>query len=254
MPPKKNTYGDELIVSPKARVAFPNLDKPDTGRQYSDDKYKATFLFDKDSTDMSKLESAALAVAKKHFGPKIKLSDMTYLPFRDGDEMEKNYDGFSNAWVIQAKSQNPVTCIDRDEQNIDPREVYGGCYARAAFVPCAYQMGKNKGVTFLLQFIQKLDEGPRFGGFGSVDPSDVFGEWSDDDEDAVDEEEVEEEEESEEEEEEDEEELAAAEEEKKKAAKAKKSKAKSKEAKSGKKGSIASTADSPSKVLDMLSS
>ena len=67
------------------------------------------------------------------------------------------------------------------ERNIDPDEIYGGCYVFAALGAYPYDMMGNRGVSFGLDGIQKVADGDPFDGRSRAE--DVFGVLDDDDDD-----------------------------------------------------------------------
>ena len=171
----------EAVVTPKARLAFPSLEEPDTGHKYSNDKFKATLLFDKDETDFDSLQSAVENTAQDAWDDIEDLEDIDVLPFRDGADKDEKYQGFESAIYVIAQSKYPVPCYGPDKTPLQAKELYPGCYCRAVLSPMAYENSDGRGITFLLQGVQFLEDGPRFGG-GSIDPTDIFDVWGDDDE------------------------------------------------------------------------
>lgn len=168
------------IVTPSGRISFPHLEQPDTGKKFSDGKFKASLLMDKKAADMSVLRAKALECAQLAFGAGIKsLNDFQH-PFRDGDA-KPELAGYAGMIFITCKSKKRPLCIDRAKQNIPPEEIYGGCVARLVVTACSYQSTENvkdaktgqvvkqvvKGVTFLLDGVQKIGDGERFGGGGA---------------------------------------------------------------------------------------
>jgi hypothetical protein len=169
------------IATPVGRISFPHLAEPDTKGKYADDKFKATLLFPKQGVDLSILRNAALSCAQQAFGAGIKTLNDFQHPFRDGDA-KTDLAGYAGNIFITAKSKKRPLCIDRTKQNINPDEIYGGCYARMIVTACSYQSTENvkdpktgqvvkqviNGVTFLLDGVQKTKDGEAFGGGGAT--------------------------------------------------------------------------------------
>ena len=172
------------IVTPIGRVSFPHLVDPDRkapNKPYADDKFKASLLMPKDSTDFSTLRAKALECAQEAFGPGIKtLNDFAH-PFRVGDQrLNKDGEvmpGYAGCLYITCKSKDRPLIIDRAKKNLDPKEVYGGCFARFIVTAMSYTSTENvrqpdgstkretvRGVTFLLDVVQKTGDGESFGG------------------------------------------------------------------------------------------
>ncbi|RLC80073.1 MAG: hypothetical protein DRI61_06595 [Chloroflexi bacterium] len=169
---KHNTVVGDKVLTGKARLSYPSLFKPDTGGQYSDDKYKATFLLNKkeSAAELKVLQSAVLKVAKEAFGVTTKLSEIAH-PFRKGEEKADENgdipDGYDGVVYFTAKSKYRPDVVDQAVKPAEEAEVYGGCFVRASVYPYSYVAGKDKGVTFRLGNVQKMDDGEPFGSTGS---------------------------------------------------------------------------------------
>lgn len=167
------------IVTPVGRLSFPHLDKPDEGKKFSDGKYKVTLLMPKQGTDFSTLRAAALATAQEAFGAQVKTLNDFQHPFRDGDQKAegKELDGYKGCLYITCKSKQRPMVVDRAKNPIDPKDCYGGCKARLVVTACSYQSTENvrqpdgkvvkqivRGVTFLLDVVQKVGDDKPLGG------------------------------------------------------------------------------------------
>lgn len=171
------------IVTPVGRVSFPHLAEPERkgpGKPYADDKYKASLLLPKAGTDFSLLRAKALECAQLAFGAGIKsLNDFAH-PFRDGSNRTNKegevLPGYEGCLYITCKSKDRPLVIGRAKENIDPKEVYGGCKARFLVTAMSYTSTENvrqadgtvkkeiiRGVTFLLDAVQKIGDDTAFG-------------------------------------------------------------------------------------------
>ena len=160
------------LVTPKGRISFPHLSKPDENGRYSDGKYKATLIIPKDA-NLSALKAGVLKVAQETWGPNIKLKELAH-PFRDGDEKADKMDAYAGSLFITCKTKSRPTVVGPDRKGIDPDEVYGGCDARFVVTAMSYETYDKrtkktvKGVTFLLDIVQKIADNDRFGGGADV--------------------------------------------------------------------------------------
>lgn len=154
----KNVIGEPL-VSPISVVTFLSLVEPDVGKQYSDGKFKLTQLFDRDTTDFGEMQRVLEDLARQTWN--CGLEQVQLLPFKDGNE--KEYSGFKNTIYITAKSKYPVGCYGPDKQPIQPKDIYPGAKCRTYLTPMAFMRGKDRGLTFLLNFVQFCEHGPRLG-------------------------------------------------------------------------------------------
>lgn len=64
------------VITPVAIASFTWLERPDSGFEFSDDKYKVTLLFDKESGEgrafKQKMDEMTQELASQEFGDKIK--------------------------------------------------------------------------------------------------------------------------------------------------------------------------------------
>ena len=161
---------NKKILTPKFRVAFPNVFKPKLNQQ-NEPKYGLVMLFDKD-TDMSKLKELADEAAREKW-PKGVPTDLRS-PFRDGNEKADKYEGFRDTIAVTTNSSyKPGVVNQKVEEIINQEGFYAGCYARASVTAYAYEKLGNKGVSFSLENLQKLEDGEHMS--GKTGPKDDFG-------------------------------------------------------------------------------
>lgn len=150
-------------------------------------QYSISLLFKKNA-DISALKKAVVATAVAKFGEAgKKFKDK---PFRSVDEMDNPIPGFRGGVFITAKSKQKPGIVDRDLSPItDALDFYPGCICRATVAPFAFDKKGTKGVTFLLNNLQKIDDGERLDGrkraedeFSAID-SDAEDDDEDDDDD-----------------------------------------------------------------------
>lgn len=182
-------YSKKEIVTPPGRLGFFNLDKPDSGRQFSDDKYKGDLIFE-DPKKIKSLADEALAVAQEMWGEDVELDDLDYPPFKDGNDMFKvdedgekiPYAGYAGNVYIRAKSKNrvalvgPKTDSGGDFSPYPAEDFYSGALVRFSVTASACNVGKKRCVTFYLNKVQFLENMDRFGA-GARPAKEVFGEW-----------------------------------------------------------------------------
>lgn len=154
----------EKIVTPRFRVSFERVWKPQIDEASGKKQYSVVMLFDKDA-DLSKLKSLIKSARDKKWGDDVPKN--LILPLKDGNE--KRYEGYKDKIYVNAKSIDPVGVVDDQKQVIlDQEEFYSGCYARASVTAYAWggdkrHKGKN-GVSIGLQNLQKLEDGEAFSG------------------------------------------------------------------------------------------
>lgn len=164
------------LVTPKFRVSYPKVFKPEYNKLAKRDEYSVVALFPK-GADLEKMKEAALEVGKAMFGPNPKKWPKNFKsPFKDQGEREKeNDDGTTalpdgyvkGAVMVQMKSKNKPGLIDQQKNPIeDESEFYAGCWARANVYISAYEIdgGVNRGVSIALNHLQKVADGDPFSG------------------------------------------------------------------------------------------
>lgn len=164
------------IKTPKGRVSYPFLDKPDMTGQFATKKYKASLLIPKES-DISILRNAVIKCAKETWGDEIKSMKDFQSPFQDGDK--KKGDESNGCVVITGKNKKRPLLVGPGRGDLEPDDVYGGCYARFAVTVYSYEGSETvkqpdgskttelvRGVTLLLDGVQKIEDGESFGGGG----------------------------------------------------------------------------------------
>ena len=164
------------LVTPKFRVSFPKVFKPEYNKLSKRDEYSVVALFPKGET-LDKMKEAAMEVGKAMFGPNPKKWPKNFKsPFKDQGEREKeNDDGtkflpdgyVKGNLMIQMKSKNKPGLIDKQKNKIeDESEFYAGCWARANVYIQAFEIdgGVNRGVSVSLNHLQKVADGDPFSG------------------------------------------------------------------------------------------
>ena len=150
------------VMTPKFRVSFPNVFHPKAVQEGQEPKYSIAMLFDNDA-DLSEMKRAAkkALVAKWGKNPPKNLRS----PFRNGEE-KKQFEGYDeNVTFVTASSKQKPGLVDQNLKDIiDQEEFYAGCYARATLLAFPYDTMGNKGISFLLSNIQKLEEGEQISG------------------------------------------------------------------------------------------
>lgn len=168
----------KAIITPKACAMFVFVWEPrESMNEGGSPQYSISLLFKKNE-DISVLRKAAASVRKAKFGDRVNgLKD----PFRSNDDLENLPKGYKGGVYITAKSKAKPGIVDADREFIvDPMDFYAGCICRASVTPFAFDKKGSKGVTFLLNNLQKLGDGTRLDGRKSADEE--FAEVEDQDE------------------------------------------------------------------------
>lgn len=191
------------LITPEFRLSYPHLAKAHAPKEGDKPKFSVTMLFPKDSDLMGqyiagydeesgqpKLKPRSLkkviANAKiVEFGSLDDVPDDLESPVTDGDDPKHaDKEGYAGHWVIKASTsedQRPGT-VDENGKPIPieqlVQKLYPGCWARAYVYAYVYfypsrQKPMKKGVSFILDHVQKLRDDKSFGGKKPVDQ--VFG-------------------------------------------------------------------------------
>lgn len=172
-----------LVITPKARLSFPQLfvarsfkDQPDQKKEFrcdlifdSQDAFKVKGKTKRGETPS--MLGAVTNVKVDQWGPdKNKWPKMQFPVFKKGDERVnadgEAYEGYAGNWFVTAKSGEkfPPRILLPNGQPATEADVYGGCYVRAALLARPYIFGRNFGVSFRLLQVMKVADGERFGG------------------------------------------------------------------------------------------
>jgi hypothetical protein len=182
------------------RAAFVNIWKPRPSMQGNtgDPKYSITMLFDKskrmtgtlpkdESGEFKKIDLDVLirnAIINEFGDDEDNWPERIQWPKKDGDAHEfVKYEGYKGHWAFTATAyeDSKPGVIDRDfEEIVDQDDFYPGCYARATVYAKYWTFGGKHGVKLLLDHVQKLKDGKRFGGKTPI--ANAFGPLADIDE------------------------------------------------------------------------
>lgn len=176
----KNTVATKkkvkLATTPIGVLNYLYLTKPDTGREYSDNKYKFDLLFNKDrwQEEGKPLRQIVIMEAREFFGnPNIKSIKEFKNPFKDGDEkdMEKEASKpYANHIYITVKSKFKPKVLGPDKKALSDEQIESlksGDYGRAVVAVIGYKQ-KGGGITLALNVLQFARAGKAIGGGASA--------------------------------------------------------------------------------------
>ncbi len=156
----------DKILTPKFRVSFPEVFEAKSF-QGGKPKFSIVMLFPADTNLQPMKDLAKRAIAKK-WGDKSPAELKT--PFKNGND--KDYDGYQGTIFAGANSLYPPGVVENDANRtpITVRsEFYAGCYAIASVNAFCYDTAGNKGVSFGLQNIIKINDGEPLSGGESAE-------------------------------------------------------------------------------------
>lgn len=177
MAKEKNPQYGKKVATGECFASFPHLSEPDTGKQYSDDKYKVDAIFT-DKDQMASLVAECKTLAKTNFGT----TDGIKWPWKNGDEGSvSKFQGYPGRYFITPKTKDSIPVVGPNPKvGMDPAKVYGGAIIKVNVTPKAYEMQKEgveiqpdgtrknvkfveKGITLYLNGVQFLRDSERFG-------------------------------------------------------------------------------------------
>ena len=164
------------------RVSFAgSLFKPRAQQEGGVEKYGCTLIFPK-TCDRTALDNAVRSVIVAQWSEKgleRAKAGLIKSPFLDGNGKEARnkktgelHPGFGpDVFFLRVQSiRQPVIRYKSEHIPATEDEVYSGCYGKAVLNAFAWTNAQNgDGVSFGIQFFQKIKDGDRLGGSGGVD-------------------------------------------------------------------------------------
>lgn len=156
------------LVTPVFRASFPQLFVPKAMQEGQTPKYSVSAVFEPDK--FSKPDQDRWAAIQKLLDDvcleKFK-KKMTDLPgnfkraIRDGNE-KADLEGYGEGKVFaNLSSKLKPGVVDAQGNDMEPDDIYPGCYLRATVSAYAYDQGGGKGVALGLQNIRFVRDGER---------------------------------------------------------------------------------------------
>ena len=184
----KRVFG---LITPECTLSYPALFQPRLARGAQKAKYQAALIFDP-GTDLSELLQAVQAAAADRWGPdgvRALQTGQLKWPIRRGEEKGLP----PGTLFINARSDYQPGCVSRYRGPdgrpaiiTDPGQLYPGARVRADINAYPFDNSGNRGVTWGLNGIQKMGDGPRLDNrrnaqdqFEALDdaPADFGGQW-----------------------------------------------------------------------------
>ena len=169
------------LTSPTGIACFEHVWEPHAMEEGKDKKYSLLLVFTPEvSGDMKKalaeLKQKCMAAATEKFGEDawraMHKKGKFRFPWRKGDEYEDYGAPFTDdgAMFCVFQSTSPPGVVDRRAKPITDRsDFYSGALARVTYAVWAYDSNGNKGVTLLLNNVQKIKDGERLSGKPSAE-------------------------------------------------------------------------------------
>lgn len=164
------------VKTPIFRVSYSRVFEAKLGELSGKMEYSLMALFQA-GADLSALKKAATEAAKEMWGPK--LPKKLRSPFRDQAELEREVDVdgggtklimpegcVKGAVFMNFKSYKQPAIVGPDGKTkiLDEEEFYSGVWARAIVNASAYEVKGNAGVSFWVNYLQKIKDGEPLSG------------------------------------------------------------------------------------------
>lgn len=162
----ESTESSRTVITPAGIARYAAVLSP---RAYEDGppKFSLVLVFDEDA-DLDELKDKCWEVAEDKFSDAKALfkKGKLRMPWRDNDEYEgqEPFDSCPGGVFIKATTSeaNPPGVVDaRAKPIIEASKFYDGCMARMEVYPFAYDTSGNKGVSLLINNVQKTAEGEK---------------------------------------------------------------------------------------------
>lgn len=155
------------IITPKGEASFVYVTRPQAPMQEGKEpQYSITLLWDEKEPKLKALKEAIEKVAIEKFGakaPQMLAKGQLKNPLRPG--ADRDYEDYQGKVFLTARSTEKPQCVDESAEPImDSSAIYAGCLARADIWLFAFDKAGNKGVSAILNNVQKLGDGERKAG------------------------------------------------------------------------------------------
>lgn len=175
---------DLKVITPSGVACFVHVFEPfafkaQPGQAAKDPAYSLILCFP-EGADLKELKATCKRAAIKKFGDAEKVKAMVQRgqfrwPWRDGADYAEYGEPFvpGATFVTLKTNQAPGVVNERAKEIMNQMDFYAGCMARASCLCWGYDSMGNKGVTLLLNNVQKTGDGTRLS--GRQNATDEFG-------------------------------------------------------------------------------
>lgn len=163
------------VITGKVRLSYCHLFEAFSSFEGAAAKFSTVILVPKtDKSTIKKIKAAQQAALEQGKSTKFNGS----IPknwkntFRDGDEeadLEKNPEYEGHYFMTISNNTKPGVVDQHVQPVMDASEVYSGCYARVSMNAFPFSASGNKGVSFGLNHVQKIEDGEPFGNFSKAE-------------------------------------------------------------------------------------
>ena len=158
------------VVTGRVRLSYAHIFEAYASNLDEDPKYSCTILIPKsDTVTLGKIQAAQKAAAENGKSTKFdgKIPANLNLTLHDGDveaDLERSPEYAGHFYMAMSSKTRPGVVDANLNAVLDPTTVYSGCYARVSINAFAYNAKGKKGVSFGLNNVQFVADGPSLGG------------------------------------------------------------------------------------------
>lgn len=148
-------------VTDVGTAAYAWLNKPDTGGEYSDDKYKTDLILEKDAPCIEKITKLCKEAATEKWG---KLPKKLAFPFKDGDEEAEKKDKpeLKGKVIIRCKTKFKPDVVNVEREPLEEGVfVSSGDQIRVSVACVPYKLKGDYGVSLQLRAVQLIEKRAR---------------------------------------------------------------------------------------------
>lgn len=158
------------ITTGKVRFSYVTLAQPKASEEGAEPKYSLVLLIPKSDTATLQKIKKAIAEATTAFRARngeASLPANPMSPLHDGDGQKPNGGDYGDeckgCWVMNASSKIKPLMLDEFGNDINPNEIYSGCYGKAVINFYGYN-NRRKGIGCGLLGVKKMHDGDPLGG------------------------------------------------------------------------------------------
>lgn len=168
------------VTTGRARASYVHVFEPQPTRNPGEKaKYSISLLIPKtDRATIQMLQQAIKEAGESKFGPKFveqAKGGRIRMGIRDGDKEKPDDPAYAGMYFVNCRSNNKPIVLARDATThiTNPADFRSGDYCRATINAFGYDQNGNKGVSFGLVHLQKVESGEPLGGGGPA-PETVY--------------------------------------------------------------------------------
>ena len=153
--------GERIFIS-RVRLSFPHLFTPRAMEAGKDPVFQASFIVPLDHPAIAQIRAARQRVLTEAFPQGGMTRD---LPMRQAGSKPTDDPSFAGCYILNSSAKSKPHTVDLNVVPLlDPSALYAGCYVNASVSIFSYKQKTGSGITFGLDGVQFVADGPRLDG------------------------------------------------------------------------------------------